>query len=119
MLKTLRIVFILVLLSNSACTVFGRKQGSAQAYVELAERQLSMGQTPQALSTLLKGLEVDSGDKNIHHQLGITYFIFNKYEKSAEHFRKAVHIDEGFQRLVTTTRALSSNSNNIKKLAPI
>ena len=83
-----------LLLSVASCGHFKASKDSAVPYIELAEKQLAAGQTPQALSTLLKGESVDPDNPLIHNQLGLTYFVFVKYEKAADHFRRAVHIDE-------------------------
>lgn len=85
-------LFVLFLYATG-CAHFHGARDSAQPYVELAEKQLAMGQAPQALSTLLKGEKVDPDDPLIHNQLGLTYFVFGKYEKSAEHFQRAIRLD--------------------------
>lgn len=89
-----RLGCLILVFFEMGCTTFRGSKDSALPYVELAEKQLASGQAPQALSTLLKGESVEPDNPLIHNQLGLTYFTFNKYEKSAEHFRRAVHLDE-------------------------
>ncbi|MBY0386352.1 tetratricopeptide repeat protein [bacterium] len=84
--------FLSLLLIN--CATFRGSKDSANPYVELAEKQLATGQNPQALSTLLKGESVDPDNPLVHNQLGLVYFAFKKFEKSAEHFKRAIRLDE-------------------------
>ena len=77
-----------------SCATFRGAKDSANPYVELAEKQLATGQNPQALSTLLKGESVDPNNPLVHNQLGLVYFAFKKFEKSAEHLKRAVRLDE-------------------------
>jgi type IV pilus assembly protein PilF len=90
----LRLSCLILFFGAMGCATFRGSKDSALPYVELAEKQLASGQSPQALSTLLKGESVEPDNPLIHNQLGLTYFSFGKYEKSAEHFRRAVHLDE-------------------------
>jgi type IV pilus assembly protein PilF len=76
------------------CATFRGSKDSAIPYVQLAEKQLSAGQNPQALSTLLKGEQVDGDNPLIQNQLGLVYFAFGKFDKSAEHLKKAVQLDD-------------------------
>ncbi len=84
----------LFILIATGCTSFHGSRDSAVPYVELAEKQLAAGQAPQALSTLLKGEKVEPDHPLIHNQLGLTYFVFGKYDKSAEHFQRAIRLDD-------------------------
>jgi type IV pilus assembly protein PilF len=90
----LRLLILLGLFTS--CTTFRGSRDSAFPYVQLAEKQLASGQNPQALSTLLKGESVEPDSPLIHNQLGLVYFAFGKYEKSAEHLKRAVRLDENF-----------------------
>lgn len=83
----------ILLLTVFGCATFRGSKDSAIPYVQLAEKQLSTGQNPQALATLLKGEQVDPNNPLIQNQLGLVYFAFGKFEKSAEHLRKAVNLD--------------------------
>lgn len=90
-------VFLLLLIVLfTGCATFRGSKDSAAPYVELAEKQLATGQNPQALSTLLKGESVDPDSPLVHNQLGIVYFEFKKFEKSAEHFKRAIRLDDTF-----------------------
>ncbi len=84
---------VLILFFSFGCATFRGSKDSALPYVQLAEKQLATGQNPQALGTLLKGEQVDPSNPLIHNQLGLVYFAFGKFEKSAEHLKKAVNLD--------------------------
>jgi len=87
----------LLLIFFTACTSLDPKdKKSAALYVELAKNQLIKGQPPLALATLMKAEKMDSSNRELWNQYGLTYYVFKKMDKSLASFRKALAIDPNY-----------------------
>ncbi|MCC6138880.1 MAG: tetratricopeptide repeat protein [Bdellovibrionaceae bacterium] len=69
---------------------------TAILYMDLGMKHLAQGQKQDALSSFLKAEKLDSSNKEIQNQLGLTYFLFKKYNVSAKYFRKSLSIDSEY-----------------------
>ncbi|NLH48209.1 MAG: tetratricopeptide repeat protein [Myxococcales bacterium] len=65
----------------------------AKGYYELAVASMNGGDATGALNELLKAVEINPYDPDIHNALGLVYYSNEKYTKAISHFQKAIELD--------------------------
>jgi len=101
-------LFLIILLSVSACTSTKEKQGrQAVAYRELAEAYFVQRQYTLALQELLKAEKLRPDSALIHNTLGLVYMEKDQLELSVQHFKKAVKLKPDYPEAINNlARAL-------------
>ncbi len=85
------------LLLTAGCSLFGPKDSEqADLYLRLGIAHIENGNLPYALRELLKAEEYDAGNPLIQNNLGLIYFLRERFELSEKHFRKAVELMPSF-----------------------
>jgi type IV pilus assembly protein PilF len=98
MLKhVLRFILILVCcLSVSCSTIEKNNKKTADLKMQVAVSYLSANNLPLALKELLEAAELDPSNPYIQNNLGIVYFMREKYELANKYFLRALDLDSRF-----------------------
>lgn len=74
----------------------GADPKTALLYMDMGVRHLSQGEKQDALANFLKAEKLDSRNKEVQNNLGLTYLLFKKPALSAKHFNNALSIDREY-----------------------
>ena len=89
-----RIVIIGIFLSLAACSSLSQSDSDlAKLHLSLGTSQLQSGNYPQALEELLKAQELDSSNEVVQNNLGLAYFVRDRFDLAEIHVRKALAIN--------------------------
>lgn len=90
----MRIIFsLLVIFGLCSCgTLTGRDTRAAELHLELGTSQMMQGNYPEALVTLLEAERLDPKNPTTQNNLGLLYFMRQRYELSEKHIRQALQI---------------------------
>lgn len=87
---------ILIPLVLTACNTFTRDKETAHLYLQLGTSQLEQGHPALALKSLRQAQKSDPKNAMIQNQLGVTYFMMERYNDSISHFQQAIDLDPNF-----------------------
>lgn len=73
-----------------------RDEEKAALHLKLGTAHLQSGDYPQALVELSKAEELDPDNPSVQNNLGLAYFVREKYDKAEEHLRNALELKEDF-----------------------
>lgn len=77
----------------TGCGTFrNSEKESAALQLRVGTSQLQSGAYPQALATLLQAESLDSENAVIQNNLGLAYFVREKYQLAEKHFRRSLEI---------------------------
>ena len=91
-------ILTLTIISINGCALFdkSKRQKQAQLYLKIGTGHLSKGDYPNALNQLMIAAELDPKDPVIQNNLGLSYFVREKYIKAEKHLREAVKIEKKY-----------------------
>lgn len=95
-LYTKIILFCFCLILSACYTDSALKKNNADLHHQVAIGHMQKGNYPQALTELLKANELAPKDPAIHNNLGLIYFLREKYDSSEEHFKTALLLRPSF-----------------------
>ncbi|MBT4760491.1 MAG: tetratricopeptide repeat protein [Bdellovibrionaceae bacterium] len=86
-------ILILITIFLSSCSS-KQKQNKLQAkhYLSLGTSYLSRGEYPQALSALLKAVELNPDSAEAENHLGLAFYVREKYQDAEKHILKAIKL---------------------------
>lgn len=99
MFRSIFSVFIitLIVIGLLGCTGGGAAtRKKSRAMWDMGDSCIRQGDLRGGLEHLQKAVELDSGNADLHHELGLIYRVFEEYQLSLRHFKKAVNIDPDF-----------------------
>ena len=92
--------FVLILLGFltvcGCCTTSLEKREAAELHLQIATSHLKSENYPMALKELLIAEDLDSGNAETQAQLGLVYFLRERYELSEKHYRRALSLKPDF-----------------------
>ena len=92
--------FVLILLGFlTVCgcrTTSLEKREAAELHLQIATSHLKSENYPMALKELLIAEDLDSGNAETQAQLGLVYFLRERYELSEKHYRRALSLKPDF-----------------------
>lgn len=78
----------------SACASFGSDdKEKAELYMKMGVAQYEQGNYPYALRDLLKAKDLDSENPLVENNLGLTYFMRERYDLAEKSLRRAIEIN--------------------------
>jgi len=94
----LKLLAILLTLTLSSCVSQNRALQEKQAgnYLKIGSAHLRKGNYPAAMSSLLRAEELSPGHPVIQHNLGLAYYVRQRYSLAEEHVKKSIRIDSKF-----------------------
>jgi len=94
------LVFCIFVISSfllSGCGSFRESEReSADLHLRVGTSQLQTGAYPQALVSLLKAESLDPDNQYVQNNLGLAYFVREKYAAAERHFRRALELDSKY-----------------------
>lgn len=100
MKKSLKAVFLMVVLAGAGCTTTSSTvtdpQRAVDTYVQLGLSYLASGQRDQARLNLLRALELDSNSPSALHAMALLYQTEGEVELAEQNFRRALSQDRNF-----------------------
>ncbi|HND86548.1 MAG TPA: tetratricopeptide repeat protein, partial [Pseudobdellovibrionaceae bacterium] len=91
------LITILALLSQlMGCTTTEENKHKADLYVRLGAANLDSGKYALALKHFLQAESLDSENPVIQNNLGLTYFLRERFDLALVHFQKAVKVSPQF-----------------------
>lgn len=95
--QTLRFILISVCCLSAGCvSVEKNNQKTADLKMQVAVSYMASNNLPLALKELLEAAELDPTNPYIQNNLGIVYFLREKYELSNKYFQKALDLNSRF-----------------------
>ena len=93
-----RTVFlVLALIATGGCRTSSlEKRETSQLHLQIATSHLKSENYPMALKELLISQELDSNNAETQAQLGLVYFMRERYELSEKHYRRAISLKPDF-----------------------
>lgn len=92
-----KLIIALCTLTMLGCASWGEQdKKKAELYLRLGTAQLESGNYPDALRDLLKANELDPKNPVIHNNLGLVYFLRERFDQSESHLRKALSLDNSY-----------------------
>lgn len=92
-----RLAFLLGFLSLCGCSSFLHQDGeAAQLHLQIGTSHLNNGDYPRALNELLIAESLDRENPIIQNNLGLAYFVRNRFDLAELHIRKAISLNEKF-----------------------
>lgn len=93
----IRMCLILFFTASFGCVSSGPgKKDFADVHFRVGTAHLEKGNYPEALKELLQAESYDTKDPLIFNNLGLAYFMLERYEQSEINFRKAIALDGTF-----------------------
>lgn len=94
----MRILLIVLAIYNlTACaTLRNENQERANLYLQLGTSQLQNEDYPNALKSLLEAEKLDDTNAIVQNNLGLTYFMRERYDLSQKHFLKAITLNPNY-----------------------
>lgn len=87
----------------------------AQVHLRLGTGHLEHGDYPEALKELLSAETYDSNDPLIQNNLGLTYYMREKYDLAESHIRKAIKLEPTFTDAKNNLSRVLIEKNNTKE----
>lgn len=92
-----KVALFLVTILLSGCAMFGSQNAEkAELYLRLGISHIENGNLPFALRELLKAEEFDNKNPLVQNNLGLVYFLRERFDLAEKHFRNAVKILPSF-----------------------
>jgi len=90
-------LFLLLTIVMAACGSFrANEKDSAALHLRVGTSQLQSGAYPQALSSLLQAESLDPENAVVQNNLGLAYFVRERYSLAEKHIRRAVEINSEY-----------------------
>lgn len=89
------LTFSLFILAACATTGASDKE-KAELFLRMGSSQFESGNFPAALSDLLKAEELDSTNPAVQNNLGLVYFMRQRYDLSEQHLRRALSLNKKY-----------------------
>ena len=90
-------IIILIVIGLLGCTGGGTAtRNESRAMWDMGDSCIRQGDLRGGLEQLRKAVKLDSGNADLHHELGLLYRVLGEYQLSLRHFKKAVNIDSDF-----------------------
>lgn len=92
-----RIILIFSLFIVAACaTTSASDAEKAELFLRMGSTQFDNGNYPGALTSMLKAEELDPRNAAIQNNLGLVYFMRQRFELSEKHFRRALSLNNKY-----------------------
>jgi type IV pilus assembly protein PilF len=86
-----------ILLNLFGCAFFSsRDKDTSDLYLKIGIGHLESGRYPQALSAFLAAEKVDPNNPLVQNNLGLAYFVRDKFDLAENHIRRAISIKSDF-----------------------
>lgn len=92
----MKVLFLLFLSTLLASCASQEKKEKSILYMQSGLAFYESGNYPQALSAFLKAEELYENNASLHNNIGLTYFMREKYELSIKHLERAIDIEPKF-----------------------
>ncbi len=90
-------IFPFILIVCTSCTSWKKdRQEKAELLLRIGSSHFASGQYPLALSTLLEAEKLDPENPVIQNNLGLTYFMRQRYDLAQNHLRRALSLNKNF-----------------------
>ncbi len=97
---TVRAAFTLISIALLVTVLTGcasqKTKDEAQLHARIGTALLQQGHYPDALRELLTAEKMDSNDPSIQNNLGLAYFMREKYKTAADHLEKALELNAAY-----------------------
>lgn len=90
------ILTVLSLISGCVSPQHANKQKAAELKMEIGASHIERNNLPMALKELLGALELDPKNPSIHNNLGIVYYLREKFDLSVKYFAQAIALNPLF-----------------------
>jgi type IV pilus assembly protein PilF len=92
-----RLLITLFICANiSACASWSTDEDAADLHFRLGTNQLSNGNYPAALKELMRAAELNPKSPLIQNNLGLAYFVRERFDLAEVHIKKAIDLDSKF-----------------------
>lgn len=92
-----RIILTFSLFILAACaTTSATDAEKAELFLRMGSTQFDNGNYPAALTALLKAEELDSNNPAIQNNLGLVYFMRQRFDLSEKHLRRAIGLNKKY-----------------------
>jgi Tfp pilus assembly protein PilF len=89
-----RIILTFSLFILAACATTGASDAEkAELFLRMGSTQFDNGNYPAALTALLKAEELDSKNPAVQNNLGLVYFMRQRFDLSEKHLRRAIGLN--------------------------
>lgn len=95
-MQKLVLLFLLPFISIACGNFRTSEKESAALHLRVGTSQLQSGAYPQALASLLQAESLDPENPIIQNNLGLAYFVREKYSLAEKHIRRAIDIDSNY-----------------------
>lgn len=112
-----RILLTFSLFIITACAGFGGPKDSekAELYLRMGSTQFENGNYPAALGDLLKAEELDPSNPAVHNNLGLVYFMRQRFDLSEKHLRKAISLNDKYSEARNNLARVLIEENKFKE----
>ncbi len=115
-----QLLFACAILGLSSCETTPKSKEAAQLHLQIGTAQLSGGNYPIAMKELMEAHELDPDNEMIENNLGLAYFVREKYEEAEKHLGLALKIKpdytDALNNLARVHIELGRNDMAIKEL---
>jgi Tfp pilus assembly protein PilF len=94
-MRLISLIFIAIFLASCASLKNDNKE-KATLYVQMGISQLENEDFPNALKSFLEAEKLDPNNAVVQNNLGLTFFLRERYDLSESHFRKALSLEPRF-----------------------
>lgn len=107
---------VIICIFIAGCASSGpSNQDLARVHFRVGTSHLEKGNYPEALKDLMQAETLNPKDPLIHNNLGLAYFMRERYELSESQLRKAVELDSGFTDAKNNLARVLIERNNFKE----
>lgn len=90
------ITLLVLILGITGCSSKAKDREKAMYYLDMANTQIENNNLPTALKDLLTAEKLDPTNPVVQNNLGLVYFLRERYETAVTHFAKAVRLQPDY-----------------------
>ncbi len=96
MLKKASFIWVPLIFCLGGCETLPKNKEAAQLHLQIGTAQLTGGNYPNAMRELMLAEDLDPENEMIENNLGLVYFVREKYEMAEKHLMHALKIKPDF-----------------------